>query len=322
MRAEVTAAERLATIVLHYRHAGESQYRAAPFARSGDPAGGWTAVIPAAEMSPGVIEYYLASTGSSGSETLDFASPSDPHPVIVVGESEQRWRRALLAFHYGNRSRFQGAFEWVDFGGRNVVVDAEGKKGDIRDHYWRVEADYTYRILAWIYSIRLGVGLIRGDTYGLGGFDAMGQRQYLQIKDPVGLTYGFAEVRFRLSRIARLDLRTTLGAGPLHFDGGAGGTLIIGDEPGTHFAVGVDGVTSVGTRGFLRLGWNTVPRVPMSFTIEVTNLPFNQNVGGRVFLSAGYRFSRYFSASAYLGYATRDFRIGGPGVGLNTSFEF
>ena len=318
VRAQIVSAHRLGSVVLHYRHPGEMDYRSAPFGRTGE---GWAAHVPAAEMIPGVLEYFIASE-AQGAMTLHFASPSAPHPLIVIGESEQRWRRELLAFHYGNRSRFQLASEYVDFGGRRVIADDSGNKVDIRDHYWRLEGDYTYRILAWIYSIRLGVGLIRGDTYQLGDFDSMGQRPQLRVLDPVGLTYGFAEVRFRLSRIARLDLRTTLGAGPLHFDGGAGGTLIIGDEPGTHFALGIDGVTSVGARGFLRLGWNTVPRVPMSFTIEITNLPFNGNVGGRVFLSAGYRFNRYFSASAYLGYATRDFRIGGPGLGLNTSFEF
>ena len=100
------------------------------------------------------------------------------------------------------------------------------------------------------------------------------------------------------------------------------GQRLIGLDPGTHFALGVDGVSSVGVRGWARLAWNTVPRVPMSFTLEASNLPIGQDAGGLMYLTAGYRFSRYASFDAHLGYAHRDKAIGGPISGLTLKFEF
>ena len=71
-----------------------------------------------------------------------------------------------------------------------------------------------------------------------------------------------------------------------------------------------------------RAMWNTVPKVPMSFTVESSNLPLNGPFSGRIFLKAGYRFHRHFAANLWVGYGSRDFGIGGPVAGLDTQFEF
>ena len=138
----------------------------------------------------------------------------------------------------------------------------------------------------------------------------------------VGLTYGFAELRFRFGRLVRFDLKATFGASGQGFDGGAGGQLLIGHDPGTNLAVGIDGVSHVGVRAWLRLTWNTVPRVPLSLTLESTNLPLNGEFGSRVYLTAHYRFHRFFSMHAIAGYGSRDFGVGGPTAGLGANLEF
>lgn len=323
--AEITAADRMAEATLHYRRRGEAGWHLAPLQRSARA--DWEALIPASEMAPGIIEYWLSlrpSTPVGAALEPRFASPASPHVVIVVGDREARWRKELLAAHLGNHSRMQVQSELVDFGARlcavadNCSPDVAGRRFD--DYYWRVEGDYTYRILGWVYSIRLGAGVLRGATWE-GSEDGNGQMVLTAIPH-AGLTYGFAELRFRFGRVVRMDLRATLGAGPEHFDGGAGAALVIGNEPGTNFSFGVDGVTSVGVRGFLKLAWNTVPRLPMSLTLEVTNLPSNTDARGRVYLGVGYRVHRYFLVNAQIGYAARDFHVGGPSAGLGAAVEF
>src|SRR5581483_2735302 len=93
-------------------------------------------------------------------ERLHFASPGGPHPIVVIGDAETRRRRQLLAQHHGNRSRFQSHVEYVNFGARS---NRDGSS--VSDSYWRADLDYTYRMLGWVYSIRLGAGLLLGQTY-------------------------------------------------------------------------------------------------------------------------------------------------------------
>lgn len=311
MSVEVKQAHLLARITLHYRRSGETAFHDLAFARAAE---GYAVTVPAADLAPGAMEYYIGShtvAAPSAPERLHFASPTAPHPFLVVGDEETRWRKELLAAELGNRSRFRLRGELAHFGVRTL---ADGSS--INDYYWRTEGDFTYRFLGFIYSIRLGAGVLRGETYLI---------DYNKDKnrvDKVGLTYGFAEVRFRVHRLVRFDLSATLGAGPQNFDGGGGAQLIIGNDPGTSFAIGGDRITTVGGRGWLRLSWNTVPKLPMSLTLEATDLPSMNALSGRVYFTATLRPSRHFSLDALVGYATRDNGVGGPTAGLAAAFEF
>lgn len=326
--AQVEASHLVREIRLYVRTAGAARFERIPFRRESSDAVRFSAVIPAERMLPGEIEYYIASQGIGADartpERLHFASPSAPHLVLVHGNDEARRRRALLEQHLGTRSRFQARVEYVNFGNR------QGPSGAVSDSYVRGELDYTYRILGWVYSIRLGGGLLLGQTY------ISQNGQLLQIPDAarcespghttvdcrVGLYYGFAELRFRFGRLVRFDVRPILGVGPQSFDGGGGGQLIIGHDPGTHVALGAEGVTHIGVRGWLRLAWDTVPRVPMAFTIDAENFPNNDSFAMRLMMDFSYRFARYFSVDVMGGYATRGWQIGGPTVGGALIAEF
>jgi hypothetical protein len=172
--------------------------------------------------------------------------------------------------------------------------------------------DYTYRILAWVYSIRVGIGWLGGATFDSSSLAPI---------DIVGLKYGFAELRFRAGEWVRIDARVTLGVVE-HFDGGPGVQVIIGREPGTHFAIGAEYVTSVGARGWLRLAWNTIPGLPMSFTLEATTGPRQGSIAGLVYLGVGHRFGRRVGVEARIGYATRDWGIGSIVAGGGATLEF
>lgn len=320
-------------IALYVRPAGTGSYERLVFRRQSTDAVRFAVSIPGAILLPGAIEYYIASLGieqpAGGRERLHFASPNDPHTVIVLGNTESRFRRDLLAQHRGNRSRLQGNVEYVNFGRREALRDSPSN-GVVDDFYWRAELDYTYRFLGLAYSIRLGAGLLLGQTYIRRG------EALLQIPDAarcdlqpstavncrVGLYYGFAELRFRLGRLVRLDVRPILGVGPSSFDGGGGGQLIIGHDPGTHVGLGIEGVSNIGVRGWLRLAWDTVPRVPMAFTLDLENFPNNDALAMRLMITAGYRFGRHFGIDVTAGYATRGWQIGGPTAGLKLVTEF
>lgn len=303
-------------LFLHYRRFGQTTYEHVRFGLRDTST--FLVVIPESVMRPGTVEYYISSRSPDADqepEQLHFASPAFPHAVTVPVDDGERRLREMLAQHHSNRSQFRFHGLYIDRGLRRVT-DADGLlQRDMRDYYYRLEGDFTYRILSAVYSIRIGGGVVRGESFTL--------REPLPvIVDNVGLTYGFAEVRFRFGRLVRMDVRATLGAGPKHFDGGGGGQILIGRDPGTHFAVGVDGVSSVGIRAWLRLAWDTVPRVPMSFTLETSNLPLGQDMGGLMYLTLGYRFNRYFSFDANVGYAHRDKEVGGPILGLAPKLEF
>lgn len=303
-------------LFLYYRRFGQTGFERVRFGLRDTST--LLAQIPESLLRPGTLEYYISSRPSDAGnepEQLHFASPAWPHAVTVQIDDSERRLREMLAQHVGNRSQFRFQGLYVDRGQRTVISTDGLSQRSMRDYYYRLEGDFTYRILSAVYSIRIGGGVVRGESFTL----ANPLPVYV---DNVGLTYGFAEVRFRFGRLVRMDVRATLGAGPQHFDGGGGGQILIGRDPGTHFAVGIDGVSSVGIRAWLRLAWDTVPKVPMSFTLETSNLPLGQDMGGLMYLTLGYRFNRYFSFDATIGYAHRDKEVGGPMLGLGPKLEF
>src|SRR6478736_4340162 len=59
VRVNVTSPEKVAAVNLHYRRLGEHDWRSARFQRS--DRGDYVAQLPAAEMAPGVMEYWIGS---------------------------------------------------------------------------------------------------------------------------------------------------------------------------------------------------------------------------------------------------------------------
>lgn len=327
--ATVEASHLAHEILLFVRPSGTTHFEPLVFKRQSADAVGFSITLPAERMTTGVLEYYIASVGINPKPEepvrLHFASPEHPHPISVMANAELRWRRALLLQHVGNHSRLQAHFEYANFGSR---TDPTGKV--VQDAYYRAEADYTYRFLGWIYSIRLGAGVLLGQTYLQEG------SSLIQIPDDtrcnasvhtatdcrVGLYYGFADLRFRFGRLVRLDARPILGVGPQSFDGGASLQLLVGYDPGRHVALGFEAVTHIGVRAWLRLGWDTVPHVPMAFIIDLENFPNGDALGMRLMMNFSYRFQRHFSMDLLAGYATRGWQIGGPTLGGGLVAEF
>jgi hypothetical protein len=97
----------------------------------------------------------------------------------------------------------------------------------------------------------------------------------------------------------------------------------VGVEAGTHIALGTEVILDVGTAGFLRLGWGTVPGFPMAATVEITDFPApHRATGVRLLYDVYHELPAGFRVGVRAGYQARDQLIGGATLGLRTALEF
>ncbi|MCE9580600.1 MAG: hypothetical protein K8W52_46195 [Deltaproteobacteria bacterium] len=304
-----------AALVVRYRAIGDATWQSAPFARTEDTA--WQAQIPAAAIHPPGLEYYLATIatnpdGSPAPEQDRFASPTWPHAVAVrTGETSAR-RARDLARVAGHRSRVHTAVEYVDFGARKLPTTTAN------DRYYRVDADFGYRLLAYpLEEIRFGYARLIGVTP-----DTTCEASACET-DAGFKVGGWFELGLGLAEGVRLDARGLVAATPSGFGLGGRLELRVGVADGTHLAAGVEGLADVGTSGFMRLGWATVPGLPMAATVEVGDLPASSRpTGVRLLYDIAHPFPNGLRLAARLGYAARDRAVGGLTAGLGASWDF
>lgn len=285
------------TLQLRYRTAGARAWDVVEFERTTDTR--YRAAIPAEKLAPPALEYYIASPAGD-----HFASAADPHPVRVrEPASVTRVARELERFDH-RRARIRAAAEYVDFGRRQINGES------VADRYYRLEVDFTYRVLALpLRAFRLGFTQMLGET-----------PETPEAGFRVG---GFAELRWRLAELVDFDSRVLIQATPDGFGFGGRGELRFGDETATHFAIGGEAITEVGTNVFVRLGWATVPRFPMAATIELTDYPSSERAHGvRLVYDIAYELGLGVRAGGRVGYQARDEGIGGASAGVNATVDF
>ena len=85
---------KLDALDLHWRSAGGPWTRTR-FGKAAD--GAWAAIVPAADVAPPAIEYFITSRDAGGDDLERFASAAAPHPVLVslADEDLERQRRRL-----------------------------------------------------------------------------------------------------------------------------------------------------------------------------------------------------------------------------------
>lgn len=320
LTARVTrASER--TLVLQYRPVGLDTWTTLAFDRG--PGDEWVAVVPAAEVHAPGVEYFISSKEGEGDATRDeFASAAAPHQVgIVVAAREQR-RARDLARNRAKRSRVRVSAEYVNYGAR----DAEANS--IADHYYRVDADFGYRLLAYpLEEIRFGYTRLEGyvpESPREVPFTCATDPESDACRKYAGFKVGgWFELGFGLAEGVRLDLRGIVVANQEGAAPGMRGELRTGNIDGNHIAFGFEYTKDVGSAGFFRLGWDTVPRVPMAATVEVTDYPAaSRATGVRLAYDLFHPLPNGLRLGGRLGYAARDRRVGGATLGLNASMDF
>ncbi len=333
LRIQVLAdgAWKLSALDLHWRRPGGA-WAVVPFGKA--PDGTWAAVVEAKEVVPPRLEYYITSREGAGPTVDRFASAGDPHPVLVIPSDDDLRRQDRLARFHGQRSRARLRGEWASFGPRGHLASGSSYP----DRYYRLEADYLYRILGFVSYVRFGIVRLRGtvpppDAFSAGVSTSPGR--------DTGMDYGYAEISLAPAEIIGLQGQLLLGADDLGFASGAGASVRIGEAAGSHLEVGGQVIQRIGYDAFVRFAWATIPRWPMSLELHVTDQPAatlkpgvpptapdSQRTdkgapsGVRAVWEVGYQVSRQITAVFRAGYQARASTAGGPTAGAGFAVEW
>lgn len=297
------AAPTTPTLVAHVRTTG-APWTTIELVRKDD--GTWVAVVPAATIATPGIDYYVTA-----GDAPVFASPEWPHSIAVTvpPDAERRGRDMLRS--RGRRSKMQAMGEWVEYGTTRGLAD----------HYYRFDADFSYRL--WTYpleEIRVGYTRLLGET--------LEPSQMCPTSEPCTGDAGFKVAGwFELGLAAvegvRFDARMMVMATQDGFAVGGRGEARLGSRDASHVAIGVEYLADVGTNGFFRLGWGTVPKWPMSASVEITNLPARDtDTGVRLYYDLARELAGGVRVGLRVGYAARNQSVAGFTGGLGAAVEF
>jgi hypothetical protein len=290
-------------LVAHVRTSGTRAWRTISLVLRDD--GRWLAVVPATAIEPPGLEYFV----TAGNDEV-FASEAWPHVLEVEMSDEVARRDRDLLRSHGHRSRIHTMGEYVTYGQTPVQGMA------LPDHYYRFDADFAYRL--WTYpveEIRVGYTRLLGTTGAMCDSGPCAADAGFKVG-------GFFEVGLAPIEGIRFDARVIVLAAS---DFQVGGRLEarLGTMDGTHIAAGTEVLNSVGASGFFRLGWATVPKLPMSATVEVTNLPSSdRDVGVRFYYDIARDVGGGLRIGLRAGYAARSADVAGFTGGAGATVEF
>lgn len=298
------------TLAAHVRRPGEATFERLELARR--PDGNWVAVVPSRLTTQPALEYYLTA-----GETAVFATAEAPHHLPVTADRTTERRQRDLRRVHGHRSRIHVGGEWVDYG--TTKIRFIENPTDLVDRYYRIDADFSYRLLAYpLEEIRVGYTRLLGETQSsqCSEFEpCTGDAGY-----KVG---GWFELGLAPVEGLRFDARLLVLATQSGFKVGGRGELRVGVLEGNHVAIGAESMADVGTSAHFRLGWGTVPDLPMSATVEVTDLPDDDRDSG---VRLYYDIARAFGPNLHLGlragFAARTQRSAGYTLGANAVVDF
>jgi hypothetical protein len=316
LRATIKRDHKLARIWMGVRAIGGEEYQEIEFLRAEDT--GFSAVLPRKIVQPPGLEYYIASKGRDGVSRLHFASAESPAALLVTGDTTETVTARRLAGHGGNRSSFQVRGEATLYGRRLDGPETRVPTDRFSDALYLTEAEYHYRFLTTLHDIRFGVGLLRAQHPTVDGAPVVAG-------DDPGLNYGWSEANFALHDNFSFGARLILGASEEGFAAGVGGVMRIGPMAETHLEVGGELLQDVGNRGWLAFKWTTVPKVPMGFSIEVTERPDGSlsPPGSRLIFDAGVEIADGFLVTGRIGHAARTEALEGGFVGgVGAVYEF
>ncbi|MHB8872260.1 MAG: hypothetical protein ACYC8T_01105 [Myxococcaceae bacterium] len=327
LHATVRQAYKLAHLTAHYRTAGEQSYRQAPFEKSAD--GDFAAVIPGSAVQRPAVEYYVASRDRDGKQVERFASAGAPHPVVVQADPQTLHRDALVELYGRRRSKATVSGEFVNYGNRST------RGGTVYpDWYYRAEGDYLYRALTplgehfRIDSIRIGVGTMRSNNPPLQALISAPLVENAKVVKS-GIDYGFTEVETSFAPVFGMSAKLLLGGNAEGFSTGFGMHARFGRPRGARVELGGETIAGIGSTADFKLAWDTVPRVPMSATLAITDVPSvtlrdatTGPVGVRITYRADWEVTDAVILGAHLGYQARAAVGGGLSFGLSTSLAW
>ena len=311
IRAAIDHPELVRRAILIYRTT-DGRFAEVTFERTQN--GPYAAVIPKEHVRPPSMAYTIELEDVSGTRRAVFATRAAMHTVQVAEENMDVRETALLSRIDGRRSVISFEGDYVSFGESTAATAASTTPETVADRYYRVEGNYTYRLLRTVNSFGVRAGFVRGqspvpDAQDTSAFD-------------VGLNYGAPHVQFRLHDLFHLDLEGLLSLTEEGFSTGGGSALHIGDVYGSELVLGFEKVKVFGTRAYTRVNVAATKRLIVSGVIEGTDMPHASRFGLRLFGEVGVDLGAGFRLVGRGGYQARDSTSGGPNVGLVGSFAF
>jgi hypothetical protein len=246
-----------------------------------------------------------------------------------VGETAATRRADRLARHHGHRSELTVDGEWTRYGDRLAVTpygERMGVTAPGTDEYWLTSATYTYRLLDDLYDIHFGIVIMRGSLAQIES--SAGEVLPADVpagSDDPGFYAGRGGVTYEVGRLFSLESDLILGATETGFAAGVSGLVRIGQIAATRAELSVDFIPEAGSTGTFRFAWDTVPQVPMSLSVEVSDRPLGDSVPSatRMLFDAGVELTSGLTLSGRVGYGARtDGLKGGPILGLGTTISF
>jgi hypothetical protein len=311
IEAEIDFPNLVKRALLVYRADGALQPREVPFLR-GDKAA-YVAVIPAEDVRPPGVAYAIEIEQTDGARYTAFARRDAMHDVAVAEDYGDLTEQALLAQVGGRRSVFSSSFDFVSFGSTTTTG-----ANSVSDGYWRAEGAYTFRPLRFIVEFSIRAGVVRG-TSPVPGLDPTAP-DYAD-KTKVGLNYGAPTVLIRLMDYVHLEAELLTSVTEVGFSAGGGAAVHIGEVYGSKLVLGVESIKTFGTRAWARLDL-VRPHWRVSPIIEITDMPHADRAGVRLLTELALDVGAGFGIAARGGYQARDFKTGGPALGVSMSYAF
>lgn len=297
LRFDVKHPEKLGRLLVYVRGADAKQDKAIEARYDGES---YVVTLGENDITRPYFQYWVARE-VNGQRLTVFASQADPHFVSVPISSLQEYEKDTLIRTDGRRSTLRLDAEYV---GLSTSGGTEGS------HYWRAEAGYRYAFLTWVDSIDFRVSLLRSNL------PSSEPVEDEETPPDIGFDFAGAAAQFRLHEYLRLRTGVIFGISEAGFEYGGLGEVVLGEPHRTSLSVGFEGVRTRGITSRAKLAWNTVPRLPMAASIEVTNFPTAEAMGVRLQYDIGYRFSSAFALRLSLGYRGQHAQQGGLVAGL------
>ena len=320
---------RVGRAYLYVRSRGDAGFHRSELAHDGDAY--LRGTISAEAMRGTGVDWYVEVTPpGDGAATPALGSQAEPRSLdveAIVAEPPPAQGRSHVDLH-------------VDY------VDFDGRLSKGFDQYYQAEADFMYRFLEPVYSMRLGFGTLSGVGGPKTVIDADPQscmaNGVYQCKR-VTFSYVYTELELRLRRNIALLLRPQIGVlttdtmpgdnatrcesrdvAGCQFLTGIGGRmrLRLGEEQATNLVLGASFTRGVGTLLEAAYHWLPAPVVPVQITVQVTDQPVISDFGVRLVGDVGYRRLGWFYPSVRVSYQARSLDHTGVSGGMAMNFDW
>ncbi|MEO8843667.1 MAG: hypothetical protein ABI591_21380 [Kofleriaceae bacterium] len=326
----VRAPRRVGRAYLYVRAHGDAGFHRSELARDGDAY--LRGTIPADLMHGAGVDWYVEVTPpGNDAAAAAVGSQLEPRSIEVeaaVTEPPPAQGRSHVDLH-------------VDY------VDFDGRLSKGYDQYYQAEADFMYRFLEPVYSMRLGFGTLSGiggpkNVIDTDPTQSCMENGVYQCKR-VTFSYVYTEVELELRRNVALLLRPQIGVlatdtmpgddatrcqsrdvAGCQFLTGIGGRmrLRLGEEQATNLVLGASFTRGVGTLLEAAYHWLPAPVVPVQITVQVTDQPVISDFGVRLIGDVGYKQLGWFYPSVRVSYQARSLDHTGVSGGMAMNFDW